>query len=423
MDQIPPELSMSKIYKSNKTFGNDIYVGFNACVGQNGFVNISDYQFGYQLAVNILINSIKQDTGYVDPLIYPLLFSARHSIELFIKKTINDLEIIKKMINKKLQYKNHLLIHDISLLWDYLKTLASFDKRIIKPINELDEYIADYFDVDLTGETFRYPFDTNKKHHLDDFSVINVLKFEKRFKQMSSIIEYIMHHLLDRLHDEYSTGTFICGLSRYEIEEISKKLPQKSEWVDPSFDIISDQIKLEYNIPSNKSYSKILDLIKNHKEFSYNIGIINISTVLTKNDYNFYKQEYLNSRDTEQPRGIHITELKKLLNSRNKRFIALLSKINKKPKLKKAINKSYLEKKHEFVNLIINGLSLESIAALCAFYEIGHNDLYSEEYEKAFNFYLNNNKYNLVFDKLSDGYNCIDDIEKGIKRCGQVFLL
>ena len=157
--------------------------------------------------------------------------------------------------------------------------------------------------------------------------------------------------------------------------------------------------------------------------FSYNIGIINISTVLTKNDYNFYKEEYLNSRETEQPRGIQITELKKLLKSKNKRFLAFLSKINKKHKLKNAINKFSLEKKHEFVNLIINGLSQGSIAALCAFYEIGHNNLYSEEYEKAFDFYLNNDKYNLVFDKLSDGYNRIDDIEKGIKRCGQVFLL
>ena len=315
------------------------------------------------------------------------------------------------------------MIHDISLLWDYLKTLASFDKRIMGPINELDEYITDYFDVDLTGETFRYPFDTNKKHHLDDFSVINVLKFEKRFKQMSPIIEYIMHYLLDSLHDEYSTGTFICGLSRYEIEEISKKLPRKSEWIDPSFDIISDQIKLEYNIPSNKSYSKILDLIKRHKEFSYNIGVINISTVLTRNDYNFYKEEYLNSQDTEQPRGIQITELKKLLKSKNKRFLAFLSKINQKTKLKKATTKFSLKKKHEFVNLITNGLSLGSIAALCAFYDIGHDNLYSEQYERAFNFYLNDEKYKLVFGKLSDGCNRIDDIEKGIRRCGQVFLL
>jgi hypothetical protein len=411
---------MSKIYKSNKTFGNDIYINFNACVGQNGFVNISDYQFGYQLAVNILINSIKQDTRYVDPLIYPLLFSARHSIELFIKKTINYLEIINKLINKKLQYKNHLLIHDISLLWDYLKTLSSFDRRIIDPINELDEYITDYFDIDLTGETFRYPFDTNKKHHLDDFSVINVLKFEKRFKKMSSIIEYIMHFLLDRLQYEYSTGTFICGLSRYEIEEISKKLPQKSEWADPSFDIISDKIKLEYNILSNKSYSKILDLIKRHKEFSCNIGIINMSTVLTKDEYNFYKKEYLNSRNTERPKSIQTTKYKKLIKNKRKSFF---SNINKKSELKKTSKKFSLEKKHEFVNLVINGLSLESIASLCAFYEIGHNNLYSEEYEKAFIFYSNDNKYNLVFDNLSDGYNRIDDIEKGIRRCGQVFLL
>ena len=409
-------------YKSNKTFGNDTNFEFNACVGQNGFVNISDYQFGYYLAVNIIIDFLKQDTGYIDPLIYPLLFSARHSIELFMKEIINHLETINKMINKKIEYKNHILFHDISILWDYLKSLALFDKRIREPVNQLDEYITDYFDIDLTGETFRYPFDTNNKHHLDDFSVINVLKFEKRFKKMNSIIEYI-YFIINRLKNEYDTGTFICGLSRQEIEEISKKLPQKSKWTEPSFDNISDQIKLEYNILSNKSYSKIIDLIKKHKEFSYNIGIIKVSTVLTKDDYNFYKEKYLNEHANGQPKGIQMNELKKLLKLKSKKFSDFLFNINKKNKLIKTNQKPFWMRKHEFVNSIINKLTLESIASLCAFYEIGHNNLYSEQYEKAFTFYLNNNKYNLVFEKLADGYNRIDNIEKGIRKCGQVHLL
>jgi hypothetical protein len=413
---------MSGTYKSNKTFGDDANFNFNACVGKNGRVRISDYQFGYQLAVNILIDYLKKDTRYIDPLIYPLLFSARHGIELFIKETINNLEIINKMVNKKYQYKNHLLIHDISILWDYLKTLASFDKRIREPISQLNEYITDYFLVDLTGETFRYPFDTKNKHHLDDFSVINVLKFERRFKEMSPIIEYILY-LVDRLGEEYSMGTFICGLSRYEIEEISKKLPQKNKWIAPSFDVISAQIKLEYNITSNNLYSRILNLIKKHKEFSCNIGIINISTVLNKNDYDFYKNEYLNTRDAERPKGIQTTELNKLLKLKGKRFSNFLSRINKKNGLTKATKKPFLEVKYKFVDSVINRLSLESIAALCAFYEVGHGGLYSEQYEKIFIFYCNEDKYKLVFDKLADGFNRIDDIEKGIKKCGQLHLL
>jgi hypothetical protein len=409
-------------YKSNKTFGDGINFNFNACVGQNGVVNISDYQYGYQLAVNIIIDFLKQDTGYIDPLIYPLLFSSRHSIELFIKDAIDNLQIINKMINKKNQDKNHLLKHDISILWKDLKKLVSFDERIREPINQLDEYITDYFDIDLTGETFRYPFDTNNKHHLDDFSVINVLKFEKRFKEMNSIIEYV-YFIIDRLKIEYDTGTFISGLSRQEIEEISKKLPKKPKWTEPSFDNISDQIKLEYDIPSNKSYSKILNLIKKHKEFSYNIGIINVSTVLTKYDYSFYKEEYLNAHANGQPKGIQTNELRKLLKLKSKKFTDFLFNINKKNNLIKTNQKPFWERKHEFVNSIINKLTLESIAALCAFYEIGHNNLYSEQYEKAFAFYLNSNKYNLVFEKLADGYNRIDNIEKGIRKCGQIHLL
>jgi len=393
---------MNKPYKSNKTFGNDLNFRFNACVGRNGRAKISDYQFGYQSAVNIVINFIKRNTRYVDPLIYPLLFSARHSIELFIKETISHLGIIDKMINKKDQYKNHLLIHDINILWNYLKKLASFDKRINEPINLLDEYITDYFDIDLTGETFRYPFDTKNRHHLEDFSVINVLKFEKRFNEMNSIMEYV-YFIVDNLITEYDAGTFICGLSRHEIEEISKKLPPKTNWTESSFTIISDQIKAEYNIPSNRAYSKILDLIKRHKEFSCNIGIINVSTVLTKDEYSFYKSEYLNIYTTEErPKGFQTNELKGST---------------------KAKQNPFLKRKHGFVNSITDKLNLESIASLCSFYDIGHDNLYSERYEKTFDSYLKSNKHDLVFDKLADGCGRVDDIEKGIKKCGQVHLL
>jgi len=400
---------MNKPYKSNRTFGDDdLNFNFNACVGQNGQAKIQDYQFGYQLAVNVMINFIKQDTRYVDPLIYPLLFSARHSIELFIKEIISHLEIINKMIYNKTQFKNHFLIHDISILWEHLKKISSFDKRIKDPISRLDEYITDYFDIDLTGETFRYPFDTKNKHHLDDFSVINVLKFEKRFNEMNSIIEYV-YFIIDNLTTEYDVGTFICGLSRHEIEEISKKLPKKSNWSEPSFKVISEQIKSEYNIPSNKAYSEILDLIKKHKEFSYNIGITNISTVLTKDEYNIFKMGYLYSRAIERPEGIQTVSFEKLFEINND-----LANTNQKP---------YLEKKNDFINSVIDNLSLESIAALCSFYDIGHENLYSEQYEKVFDFYLKGNKYNLVLDRLSDGYRRVDDIEKGIKKCGQVHLL
>jgi hypothetical protein len=166
-----------------------------------------------------------------------------------------------------------------------------------------------------------------------------------------------------------------------------------------------------------------LDLIKKHKEFSCNIGIINISTVLTKDDFNFYKREYLNIHATERPKVIQTNILRKLLKLNNKVFLDSLIKINRKNKLTKAKPPPFLKRKHGFVISIIDKLSLESIAALCSFYDIGYENLYSEQYEKGFDFYLNSSKYNLVFDKLADGYERVDDIEKGIKKCGQVHLL
>jgi hypothetical protein len=83
----------------------------------------------------------------------------------------------------------------------------------------------------------------------------------------------------------------------------------------------------------------------------------------------------------------------------------------------------YLEKKHEFVRTISRKLNAQSIVSLCAFYEIGHNTLYSEQYDERYDYYSQMDKNDLIFSYLADGYDHINDIEKGIKNCGQQQLL
>jgi hypothetical protein len=208
------------------------------------------------------------------------------------KRNINILEFINKIVKPATVTKSHLKIHDLSVLWNYIKELSSIDNRIQSVIDSLNDYIVDYYDVDLTGEVFRYPFDINNKHHLDDFWVINILKFKERFDAMTSIIEPF-EIMLDYIRNEYQMHTFLPGYSRKDIENISKELPQKCDWGTDSFTAISTEIKTKYKIPSQKCYSKILDIIKGHREFSMNIGINIPVKELTLNDYQIYRDEYL----------------------------------------------------------------------------------------------------------------------------------
>ena len=61
--------------------GDPTYWQFNACVGTNGIVNDRLYFDGFSDATKILCKEIlNNDKSLADSLIYPIAFSARHSL-------------------------------------------------------------------------------------------------------------------------------------------------------------------------------------------------------------------------------------------------------------------------------------------------------------------------------------------------------
>lgn len=67
------------------------------------------------------------------------------------------------------------------------------------------------------------------------------------------------------------TNTFTKTLSRWQIEEIAKKLPPKSAWKN-GLSIIKQQIIDDYGLSSHE-FSETLNIIKNHREFCVYIGM------------------------------------------------------------------------------------------------------------------------------------------------------
>lgn len=74
----------------NSTFRLGKNIHLNACVGYNGFPNIHTYQLGYYKATIALIESANKNSYDADALVYPIVFSARHAIELFLKKQLRE---------------------------------------------------------------------------------------------------------------------------------------------------------------------------------------------------------------------------------------------------------------------------------------------------------------------------------------------
>ncbi|MGD9568812.1 MAG: DUF3658 domain-containing protein [Sedimentibacter sp.] len=68
---------------------------YTACVGTNGGYDQSTIYEGFKDAVDTLIKSIGEYSNFSDPLVYPILFCIRHSIELFLKDLYNSIQYIK----------------------------------------------------------------------------------------------------------------------------------------------------------------------------------------------------------------------------------------------------------------------------------------------------------------------------------------
>ncbi|WP_027634786.1 hypothetical protein [Clostridium butyricum] len=340
---------------------------FTACVGENGGYDQTTIYNGFVDTVNTLIESIRENKNFSDPMVYPILFCLRHSIELFLKKLYAHLEYIQclrnapsdfnkllkaQMIYSRLKYLqeecdskieyatfNEIETSEIqkygsrkTILQKRLNKLEQFiiilNKRLFEKIGA-DEYTHDlnglickvlgvyqideritvlfdtvlpllnyYKDIDPKGDAFRYWFDKEGNAHFETKSIgsvrLDIIAIQ--FEQITSYfekIELVMWCILK----EYKTGTFTKELSRFQIEEISKLLPKQNEFSEKIKEI-KEEIKQKYKIGSNK-FNSILNLIRNHREFSANMGVEKPFLYLSDNAINIFAKCSLGLDDWE----------------------------------------------------------------------------------------------------------------------------
>jgi len=374
------------IIRENPMFRTGSNIHLNACVGNNGFPNIHTYQLGYHESVLILIDAAKRGEYNSDSLIYPILFSARHAVELFLKKQIYLLSDIKALTLNRESENMLLTEHSLYSLWSRFKELSRIDKRYKSYIAELEPYIEFFCEVDDTGQTFRYPLDKNKERHLTEFGCINIGIFSDKYKSMYEIIEHLSL-MTGFIKAEYKQGTFVKGLSREQIFEIAQILPDRDKWSDEEFDRVKSEVLRMFDISSN-TFSRALNLIQNHREFASYIGL-------------------------ELPLAeIGVQELKI--------FIELFNKHRDR-----LDTDDYVDVINDFPNEVCERLSKDNIYALSAIFDIAFFDLYSEEYdgdiEKSRE---RDDAWGIVFDNISVRRGIVlGRIHKGLIKLGQTTLI
>jgi hypothetical protein len=400
-----------KAFFENDTFRSGKDFALNACVGQNGLNNIVSYELGYDKALKAVVADTLTNHTNVDLTIYPILFLARHRIELFLKRLIRPLEEMNVCLCTGTPTKAQTKVHDLKELFEYIAALSVGDRRIAELIDRLMPYVVDYYDIDLTGETFRYPEDFSGKHHLDDFSIINVSIFYERYSAMSAIMEDI-GHVVDFLEEEYQQGSYLKSLPRSAIAEIAALLPNRDQWSDPSFDIVKSQIKATYKIGS-KLLTEVLNFVQSHITFSGMIGIDNAVSETNSGDFGrliLILKEFRSEvqPETDRPfRGV----------------VTLLGLDRLIPKKKAKVYTNYLEIKHKYQRRIQDEIPELTIISALSFQEVGYHRLYPEQYSKNVAYFRKSDLTWLIFDVLLNSLAVTEQISRGLRICGQSTLL
>lgn len=254
----------------NSTFRGADPIEFNACVGNNGIVNYLTYAKGFSKAANLILDQVIHTNGNdVDSFIYPICFNMRHSIELRLKDAIEEINNLAKIQKLKLADFNLAGSHNIRNIWDYFKTNSeNLDQRYQIINDAIKTTILDIAEIDSTGQTFRYPFDTENVKHLTEQSIINCLVLKCKFKELEENLDNL-HYLNEMLIEEYREGTFTSKFSRSQIFNLVQELPLHKSW---KTNLNKSALQEKYTLSSSE-LSKILTFVQNNYEISSKIGI------------------------------------------------------------------------------------------------------------------------------------------------------
>jgi hypothetical protein len=369
------------IFTQNNNCEYPIYT--SACVGNNGNPNILDYAEGFASAANHLIEISLKCLGEFPPdiAVYPICFNMRHSVELYLKGYISFVEELATIKKIKIGLTVDIMkTHDINKIWKYLTTShTQLDKRLINMDNQISPYIECFGDIDVTGQTFRYPYDNENNKHLTKQSIINIMHLGKNFKELKEKLN-IFYYFHEHIIEEYKTRSFTKNLSRYDLKNIAQELPQYYLWKKPetSFDAKFNDLTQKYQISRNE-LSKAINIIKNHYEFGYFIGIVPPLIDFSEDEFYFFIDKWY-----------QVNNLDYIYNNSDSFIIDSIDLADKNEENIKNVSsklKEGLEKKvkiGEISNELVNSVKVGTIINIHALYYFSSDCNYSEEYSQSY---------------------------------------
>ena len=369
-----------------------------ACVGENGGTTDEDIRNGFKRTVELLTESLKDGQEVEDLLVYPIVYNARHSIELSLKIVIKMLWEIEG--KKGIKYSDEIIAerkkkihtHNIEELYKMACENKSIDRRIPAYFENIEDMIRFYY-FDEEGDAFKYELNKENQPHMikNKISHISIVLLETEFKEVMEKFDELICFLRNCM-DEYSLGTFTKNLSRTDIWDISKRLPDYEEWRTEKFREIKEEIKQEYHLGS-KEFSEAVNLIKKNRFFSENIGCEKIFGTITQEELKEYASLVKYYFEKNKFKEGNVTEWYKL---------------------------DGVQQNAEILKKYLSNSSMETLNTLLCFYDMSNSSLAVEKLEDVYEYIVGSSFDEMyIIRKLKQKNACLRIIN-GMKKCGQV---
>lgn len=376
---------------------------FNACVGDNSLHDLKTYADGYIEASTLLLNTImeKKLIGKTDILVHPILYSARHAIELSLKYVLFELN--------KCDFKTDerkITGHNLSSLWTLFDDLSQKDTRLRRCFLSIDPILTLLDAADPEAQDFRYPEGNAKKDQsakqtlegrriVDLVTVHEMVSFLK--KQLTSL-----NSIAVVVTTERNLGTYTQDLNR---EELKKLAQDCAEGTPPYYPEVKKAWNKSQNL-SGRGFERAMEKIASHREFSGYLG----------------KEQELIALPTELLDVLFETKLKEVRDQLaqakkrgNKRILTV-------DDIADSITDDFPE--YQIYKVLQNQLTPSVIAELETLYYFAYLGEYSENYEIRYETYLtclnSEKRIEKSFLHIYSKANLLENIIKSLQSIGQI---
>lgn len=238
---------------------------WNACIGEQG--DEENYIDGYMQAALELTSAVlqKRQHGKRDTLVLPILYNARHGVELALKFAIGELHKMGVIAQSPPRD------HDISGAYEVLVKARLGDEALRGYVDSLAPYIESLSSIDDDGQMLRYSETQDGQKSMADRSLVNIAVVHTSLEKLSEVLFALKQRIAD-LGQERQTGTYIADCSRSDLFEIARMLPLRDKWKEADLDHAKAKVKGRFDIGS-AALTEALNKIQAHREMGAAIGL------------------------------------------------------------------------------------------------------------------------------------------------------